>query len=117
MARKRPVDGAVVRAWAKSDEGAAALAAADLKVGDRGRFGKPVLDLFHAANPGTRYTVGHVEPVVVKGVRTTDSGRKVPVSLKVSPADLRAFAVETTGARRGRIGAETLAAFAARPKV
>src|SRR5687767_7935309 len=116
MARK-PANGADVRAWANSPEGAAVLAEKGLTIGLRGRLSADVQEAFRKAT-GRVYTKGHVHPVKVKGVRVTESGRKVPVTVNAVLSDVRAtLAAEgvQVGAR-GRISAENLALFAARPR-
>jgi hypothetical protein len=116
MARKT-VNGAAVRAWAQTDEGAAALAEAGLTVGSRGRFSQAVQDLFRKST-GSAYEVGKVTTVKVSGIRVSESGRKVPVQVNATLSELRAFGRENgfEVGSRGRVSAELKAAFAAAPR-
>lgn len=109
MARKRSVGGAEVRAWAQS---------AGVEVGQRGRFSAELVEAFHKANPKVRYETGHVPVREIKGIRISASGRKVPVTVKASVPEVRAFAAEAglSVGQRGRLSSEVYAAFAARPK-
>ena len=123
MARKTEVAGSVVREWAKSEDGQAALtawAAEDESrtvptVGERGRFSADLLAVFHKHNPGKRYVAKLVPVVKVTGKRQSASGRTVPVTVKTTAPELRAFAVAQGAGKRGRISAEVRAAFAAQP--
>jgi uncharacterized protein with GYD domain len=123
MASKRVVGAGAVREWAQSEAGQAVLTAEGLTVGARGKFSEKLLDAFHKANRGVKYGVGHVEPVSIKGSRKTEAGRTVPVTVKATLSEVRAWAQSeeaqaagvTVGAR-GRVSSATLAAFASRPK-
>jgi hypothetical protein len=117
MARKS-VNGAAVREWANTEAGAAALAEAGLVVGTRGRFSEKVVDLFQKATK-QKYEVGLVPTRKISGTRVTDSGRKVPVTVSATLGEVRAWA-QAEGlsvGERGKVSAEVLSAFAARPKV
>lgn len=118
MARKTEVSGSVVREWANSEAGKAALAAADLTVGLRGKFSAKVITLFEKENKGKRYVEKLVPTVRVKGVRVSESGRKVPVTVVATMSEIRAFAAAEglPIGERGRVSQTVLSAFAARPK-
>lgn len=117
MARKTPVGGNVVRAWAQSDEGQAVLAQAEtpVTVGLRGKFSQPLIDAFHKANPTQKYEVGHVPTIKVKGVRTASNGRRYGATVTTTLTEIRAFA-KAEGlpiGDRGRIAKEVKEAFVA----
>lgn len=126
MATRKNVGGNEVRAWAKSEAGQAFLADWAAKadkdvptVGERGRFAKDLVDAFHAANKKARYTANHVETRKISGIRETSNGRKIPVTVTATLAEVRAFA-KAEGmpiGDRGRVSKDVYAAFAARPKV
>lgn len=110
MARRVEVSGSEVRAFAKAE---------GIEVGARGRFSKELVDAFHKANKGKRYMPNHVPTRKISGTRETANGRKVPVTVTATLAEVRAFAKDAglpIGAR-GRVSRPVLAAFAARPKV
>lgn len=109
MASRRNVGGNEVRAWAKAE---------GLAVGERGRFSAELVEAFHKANKKVRYTANFVPTRKISGVRETESGRKVPVTVTATLAQVREFAQAeglAIGAR-GRVSQDVLAAFAARPK-
>lgn len=125
MASRKNVGGSEVRTWAKSDEGKAFLAswAAENEVevptvGERGRFAEALVTAFHKANPKIRYEAKHVPTRQISGTRETSNGRKIPVKVTATLAEVREFA-KAEGmpvGSRGRIASEVYAAFAARPK-
>lgn len=109
MAKKQSVGGSEVRAWLR-EQGE--------QVGSRGRLSAEQIGAFEKAT-GKRYEVGHVATRRITGVRVTDSGRKVPVTVNASIGEVRAWA-QSAGldvGSRGRIAPTVLSAFAARPKV
>jgi len=127
MARKTEVSGSVVRTWANSEDGQAFMTAWAAEqdgrevptVGARGKFSQTLIDLFHKANKGQKYVTKLVPTIKVKGVRVSDSGRKTPVQVTATLAEVRAFA-EAEGlpvGARGRVSQDVLTAFASRPKV
>jgi hypothetical protein len=110
MAKRRSVGGSEVRTWAKEQ---------GREVGTRGRFSDDLVKDFHKANTAVRYEPNHVPTRKISGTRVTESGRKVPVTVTATLSEVRAFA-QAEGlpiGKRGRVGADVLAAFAARPKV
>ena len=111
---KKAVSGAVVREWANSEAGAAALAEADLTVGTRGRFDAKVIDLFQKST-GQRYEVG-IKPVrKVTAQKVNANGRKVTVTRNVNPAEARAWALAEglVTSTKGRLPQPVLQAYAA----
>jgi hypothetical protein len=109
MARKREVGPARIREWANEN---------GQSVGTRGKFSQELLDAFHAANKGEVYTVGKQEGRKITGIRVNASGRKTPVTVTATIAEVRDWASKNgvTVGSRGRIAPEVLAAFAAAPK-
>lgn len=109
MASRKNVGGNEVRTWAKAE---------GLAVGERGRFSQELVDAFHKANKTVRYEPNHVPTRQIQGMRETSNGRKVPVKVTATLAQVRAFAKAEglTVGSRGRVSQEVYAAFAARPK-
>lgn len=109
MAKRREVGPGRVREWAQE---------VGETVGSRGRFSAELLEAFHKANPRERYAVGKQEGRKITGSRETSNGRKVPVTVVATIADVRAWA-RAEGVQvgaRGRIAPEVLSAFAAAPR-
>lgn len=74
-------------------------------VGTRGRLHPAVRAAFDKAHKGVRYEVGHKEAKTVKvtAIKTSDKGRKVPVTKKVDIAAARK-AAEDAGLPVGKRG-------------
>jgi len=138
MASKRNVGGSRVREFLLSEDGQAALVAAQeaaeakgekfpkplTEVGARGRFSAAQIEVFHKANKRERYTANHVEARKITGTREGSNGRKQTVTVSATLPEVRAWAESPEGiaagvkvGSRGRIGKDVLSAFAARPRV
>lgn len=98
-----------VRAWLREQ---------GIEVGTRGRFSAKQVDDFQKAT-GKVYVKGYVEPRTIKGTRVNpETGRKTPVQVKATDAEVRAWAQAEglAAGSRGRLPQAVLSAFAARPK-
>lgn len=105
MARKN-VSASTVRAYLLSDEGQAALKAADVttEVGSRGRHNPAQVAVFHKQNRGMRYeqaTEAEKPQVEVPGVVLIDkAGRKTTKSVTITTE----YARTLLGHDKGRVG-------------
>jgi hypothetical protein len=106
---KHSVAPAAVRAWAREN---------GHTVGVKGKLPPTVIEAFNAAHPETPYFEGvHAEAakkIVVTGVKTLDSGKKIPVrrTTTVNEVRLTAQAAGINVGRRGRLTPDVLTAFA-----
>jgi len=94
MASTKIVPASTVRQWAVENLTKIEGLPKDYQIGERGRLHPLVREAFTKANKGVRYDVGHKEAKTVKvtAVKTTESGRKVPVTKKVNISEARAAA-------------------------
>lgn len=90
MASSKIVTASVVRTWAKENLSTIDGLPEGYEVGTRGRLHPAIRKAFDAQR-GVRYEVGHKQPKTVKvtAVRTTDNGRKVPVTKHVNISEAR----------------------------
>lgn len=112
MASRKNVSASIVREWAASPEGTAALNAAGAKFpGSRGRLDPSTVAAFHKANPRSRYeTASEAEKptITVPVVMLDKAGRKTTKSVTVTTAYARTLLGHEAG-RRGRFDKSTLA--------
>jgi hypothetical protein len=92
MASTKIVTASVVREWAKgTDLTQIEGLPENYQIGTRGRLHPAVRAAFDKAHKGVRYEVGHKEAKTVKvtAIKTTDKGRKVPVTKNVNISEAR----------------------------
>jgi hypothetical protein len=93
MASRRNIAASVIREWAKTDEGKAALIAADAKFpGTRGRLDPTTRQVFQKEHPNLKYAEGVAEaPTFTIPVVTLNAkGLKTTVQRTVTNAEARA---------------------------
>lgn len=103
-AKRKPVTGSVVRAWAR--ENAESIPEAARKgLGDkaRGRLHPAIVTAFEAANPNASYVVGTKSPktVTVRVTGTNKNGGKTSRSKEIPVSEARTLAGVT--ASKGRL--------------